>query len=224
MKTLIKIFLSLFLFSKLLAQDNPPLELYFNNYSQTRVIRVTIIPISMVFNGLRGQTPLYKYDFEAATRDIDDQEGSYYTYINGIGIVNDEKKYYLTVPANTYGSTLGFNFDNGNGALAFGCLGYGKYKVIVGWSASPPPPETPVSFDTVIVEYDLWGAPDVAINFRDDGGNPRLTYNGCCYNPCDEWPTTNVNKHIKMWRLYGDNPPACWVNYTNFKKLWGFSI
>lgn len=128
----------------------------------------------------------------------------------------------MTVPGNASDLLYGLNFDNNSNNLgALGSLCYGKYKVLFNWSNNP---EYEFEGDTLQMEWDSTAAGgDVILNFRDDSPGPRVTYKMELWGNFPERliSDTSINRHFKIWRPYGYNPPSGWT-YDRDKSFGDF--
>jgi len=212
MKKYLIISLTILSFQSLSAKDNPSLgllEVYLNNFSTTRSVRITIYPISFNFNGD------FRYDV-VSTNALPTTVNPYYTYNNGVRRQDGQKITYITLPPNTHNDSYGYNFDdNDNNGGCFGSVSYGRYKIMFNWHADP---EANFEGDTLQMEWDDTPAGgDVHLNFRDDNDNPRITYKMGLIGGFPERliSDTSINRHFKIWRPYGYNPPTGWTINRN---------
>jgi len=208
-KKIIFIFITVLLIDNLKSQDEQPWELYFYNHSSVRKTIVKLIPISMLFNAN------LQNDFLAKNRNTQQQQqGTYYTYITGVGVIEDQLDTGLIINPGA-GNSVGFAFDcDPSNNRAFGSVNFGRYKLFVYWESTPNS-EVYDKLDTVILEWDYTpdGGGDFCIHFRDtyeDVPPERLSFHmKMSAASCDEWLTTWVNKYIPYWKPYGENPPSC---------------
>ncbi len=225
-KLVLFIFFNLFLISKTTATI---FELYFDNNSSVYSITVMYYPISMNFNAsdvMDFKCPDYPQNY--LRRDQVSPGQIYFYYNNGISVIKgsgnnttDTYKSNWTVPP---GGSIGFNYNKDNEVN--GCYGsfcQGVYKAIISWVPYHPDNLLSSGSDTVDIEWD--SSPeggDVHIIFRDDSGNPRVSY-----SMGDAWPIIDItdsqcNKYIKYWHPYEPAPPG-WLGNRN-KNFGNFTI
>lgn len=153
MKKIIFIYLFLTLnINLVLCQNFGEHEIVIANYTNSQ-IWVKLYPVSAIING----KPEYDYTVVGLNQSYTPQHPEEsWNYINGTNQSGSVQGQWTIVSPS---GTQGYNFDNRESpgfAHSIGNFGFGVYKIIVSYTN---PSFKLTTYDTVLVDYDLWDAP-----------------------------------------------------------------